>query len=119
MPLAEGVQGTIVYKAYASGVIAATTEDLAPGSSDGQTLRRVSSTLNLAKNTYTSAAIRSDRQIADVRHGARHVQGDIAGELSPATYFDFFEAVLQNGSFVSSSLLQQGTLSQLIPRTCG
>ena len=93
MPLAEGVQGTIVYKAYASGAIAANTEDTAPGSSGGQTLRRVSSTLNLAKNTYTSNEIRADRQIADVRHGARHVQGDIVGELSPATYFDFFEAV--------------------------
>ncbi len=93
MSLAEGVQGTIVYKAYASGAITANTEDNAPGTSGGQTLRRVSSTLNLAKATYTSAEIRADRQIVDYRHGARQVQGDIAGELSPVTYFDFFEAV--------------------------
>jgi hypothetical protein len=93
MSLAEGVQGTIVYKAYAAGAITANTEDNAPGTSGSQTLRRVSSTLNLAKATYTSAEIRADRQIVDYRHGARQVQGDIAGELSPATYFDFFEAV--------------------------
>jgi hypothetical protein len=49
MPLAEGVQGTIAYKAYAFGVIAANTEDVAPGSYGGQTLRRVSSTPNLFK----------------------------------------------------------------------
>lgn len=93
MSLAEGVQGVIYYKAYSSGAITANTEDNAPGTSGAQTLRRVSSTLNLKKNTYTSQEIRSDRQIFDFRHGTRHVDGDIAGEFSPATYFDFFEAV--------------------------
>ena len=93
MSLAEGVQGVIYYKAYSSGAIVSNVEDLSPGASGAQTLRRVSSTLNLKKNTYTSAEIRPDRQIFDFRHGARHVDGDIAGELSPGTYFDFFEAV--------------------------
>ena len=79
MPLAEGVQGVIYYKAYASGAIVSNVEDLAPGTSGAQTLRRVSSTLNLKKNTYTSAEIRPDRQIFDFRHGARHVDGDRYG----------------------------------------
>jgi Phage tail tube protein len=93
MSLAEGVSGVISYKAYASGAMTSNIQDQAPGATGAKTLRRVSSTLNLAKNTYSSNEIRADRQIYDFRHGTRHVQGDIAGELSPATYFDFFEAV--------------------------
>lgn len=95
MSIAEGVSTRIVYKAYASGAITANaladkTSD--PGSSGGQILRRVSSTLNLAKDTYQSEEVRADRQIADFRHGVRRVTGAITGELSPATWFPFFEA---------------------------
>lgn len=95
MPLAEGVSARIAYKAHATGVITPGVEpDLAsdPGASGGQILRRVSSTLSLGKDTYQSAEIRSDRQIADFRHGVKRVQGNIAGELSPLTYGDFFQA---------------------------
>ena len=95
MPLAEGVSQRIIYKPYATGVITANTEPVAtvdPGVTGGKTLRRVSSTLELAKNTYSSNEIRADRQIADFRHGTRHAQGKIAGELSPSSYFDLFEA---------------------------
>jgi hypothetical protein len=96
MPLAEGVSQRIAYKVYSTGVITANTQPLItadPQPAGGQILRRVSSTLELAKNTYKSNEVRTDRQIFDFRHGTRHVQGKIAGELSPSTYFDFFEAV--------------------------
>lgn len=96
MPLAEGVSARIAYKAYASGAItpnaqAVSSSDL--GASSAQELRRVSSTLSLSKDTYQSNEIRSDRQIADFRHGVRRAQGNIQGELSAKTYGDFFAAV--------------------------
>jgi hypothetical protein len=109
VPLSEGVSATIRYKAYSTGVITANSQPLIatdPGASGGQLLRRVSSTIDLAKNTYQSAEIRSDRQIADFRHGTRHVQGKIAGELSPASYFDFFEAVHRDTKVSAISLSQ-------------
>ncbi len=95
MTIAEGVSAQLAYKAYASGVITAnalavSASDL--GAASAQVLRRVSSSLKLAKDTYQSAEIRSDRQIADFRHGVRRVTGSISGEFSPGTYMDFFEA---------------------------
>lgn len=106
MSLAEGVQGVISYKQYALGTMTATTEDQAPGTSGAQTLRRVASTLNLRKQTYASAEVRPDRQIGDFRHGPRRVDGDISGELSPATYTSFIEAVHRDTKAVGISASQ-------------
>jgi hypothetical protein len=95
MTIAEGVSVRVAYKANAAGTMSSNTEaDTAtvPGASSAQVLRRVSSTLDLTKETYESAEIREDRQIADFRHGIRRVAGAIQGELSPGTYFDFIEA---------------------------
>lgn len=95
MSIAEGVQAQVAYKAYASGVITAGTlatssSDL--GASSAQVLRRVSSSLKLAKDTYQSNEIRADRQIVDFRHGVKRVTGSLSGEFSPKTYFPFIEA---------------------------
>jgi len=95
MSLEQGTSVRISYKAYASGAI--TTNAEAVSSTDlvatgAQILRRVSSTLKLAKATYQSGEIRIDHQIADYRHGGRSVTGGIHGEYSPGTYFDFIEA---------------------------
>src|SRR5215475_6362358 len=95
MSLAEGVSGSVRYKAYATGVIASNTQPVStvdPAVTGGTVLRRVASTLKLEKATYQSAEIRTDRQIADFRHGVKRVTGGINGELSPRTYFDFLEA---------------------------
>lgn len=95
MALSEGVSASIRYKHHTTGNIAANTllvPSVDPGSSGGQILRRVSSTLSFAKNTYQSAEVRSDRQIADFRHGSGRIQGAITGELSPSTIFDLIEA---------------------------
>lgn len=104
MGLAEGVAARITAKWYPSGVITPGA-DVSPvsslGESGGQILRRVSSTLALNKDTYQSNEVRSDRQIADYRHGVRRVQGNIAGEWSPATYADFFEAAFR-GTWASA-----------------
>ncbi len=95
MSLAEGVQATVAYKAYATGAITANTKATSssdPAASGGQFLRRVSSSLKLQKDTYKSNEIRQDRQKLDYRHGFARVTGSISGEYSPATYFDFIEA---------------------------
>ena len=95
MPLAEGLQASIRYKAYSSGTMTPNAQAVLssdPGNTGGQVLRRVGTTLNLRKDVYRSAEIRTDRQIVDMRHGARRVEGNISGELSPATYFPLIEA---------------------------
>lgn len=96
MSLSEGVSASIRAKAYPSGTISSNTQPTSvsdPGTSGGQLLRRVSSTLNLVKDTYQSAEVRTDRQIVDFRHGVKRVTGSISGEWSPGTYWDFMEAV--------------------------
>lgn len=95
MPLAEGVQASIRYKPYASGAITPNSQPspaVEPGSSGGQLLRRTASTLNLSKDSYRSAEIRADRQVGDMRHGTRRVEGSISGEWSPATYAELIAA---------------------------
>jgi len=91
MSIAEGVGARVAYKAYSDGVIVPAVDPdtgTHPGASGGQILRRVSSTLKLGKDTYQSAEVRSDRQIADFRHGTRRGSGSISGELSGKTYQD-------------------------------
>jgi hypothetical protein len=113
MSLSEGVSSSLIYKAYATGVITAGTEATSSsdlGASGGQVIRRVASTLSLAKNTYESAEIRSDRQRADFRHGVRRVQGNISAEFSPGSFFDFLEAAHRDTK-VSSVTLTESDLT--------
>jgi len=99
MPLAEGVSARISYKYYTNPVITPGVPAISatdPGPTGGQILRRVASTLAFTKDTYQSNEIRSDRQVADFRHGVRRVAGNVSGELSPLTYSDFFRASLRS-----------------------
>lgn len=82
----------------------------APGASGAQLLRRVTSDLSLTKDTYQSAEIRSDYQIADYRHGIRRVTGTINGELSPKTYADFMAAALRR-AFAAVTSITAATLT--------
>lgn len=99
MALAEGVSARVTIKPYATGVISSASQPTSssdPGASGGQILRRVSSTLKLGKDTYTSSEVASHRQISDFRHGVKRVTGGVvSGEFSPGTYWDLFEAVLR------------------------
>ncbi|HEY0838176.1 MAG TPA: phage tail tube protein [Azospirillum sp.] len=74
-----------------------TTWGVAAGSSGGQILRRVSSDLDLRKNTYQSQEIAAHQQVDDFRHGTRRVEGNINGELSPGTYELPLAALLRKG----------------------
>lgn len=96
MSLSEGVSARVAYKAYSTGAITSNSQPTSssdPGASGGQILRRTTCSLSLSKDTYQSNEVRTDRQIGDFRHGTKRVQGNIAGELSPGTYWDFVEAV--------------------------
>lgn len=66
-----------------------------PAAASSQSLRRVTSDLDLKKETYQSNEIREDYQVSDFRHGVRSVEGTINGELSPGTYKDFMAAALR------------------------
>jgi len=85
---ASGVFKQLAYKSES-------TFGTVPSASGAQSLRRVQSTLDLSKDTYQSNEIRADQQVADMRHGVRRVTGQITGELSPATYKDFFAHILR------------------------
>jgi len=74
----------------------------------GQNLRRVSSTLALAKDAFTSNEVRPDQQVFDARHGVRRVAGNIQGELSTRTYDDFIEASLR-GTWTAGVAITQAT----------
>lgn len=114
MTIAEGVSVRVAYKAYVSGTMTSNAEAdtaSAPGASGGQILRRVASTLDLNKDTYESAEIRSDRQVADFRHGMRRVAGAISGEVSPGTYFPLIEAVNRDTATASLTLDESGLTS--------
>lgn len=99
MPLAENVSARVTIKPYATGAITSNVQPVSsvdPGASGGQILRRVTSTIKLAKDTYTSNEINSHRQVSDFRHGVKRATGGIvAGEFSPGTYWDLFEASLR------------------------
>lgn len=88
MPIAVGLAKQLIYKQES-------VYGTLPTAATAQLLRRVRSELNLAKETYASAELRTDYQIADFRHGVRSVAGTISGELSPGTYEDFMAAVLK------------------------
>lgn len=87
MTIAQGVFKQVRYKRQTAFGLANI-----PDATAGQQLRRVSSSLDLTKNTYRSNEIRPDMQRYDFRHGIRSVQGSINGELSVGTYKDFFES---------------------------
>lgn len=87
--MGSGIAKRVQYKVESAyGTVPAATGPV------GQILRRVTSDLNLSKETYQSNEMRTDYQVADMRHGVRSVEGTINGELSPATYGDFFAAAL-------------------------
>lgn len=60
-----------------------------------QYLRRVTSTLDLAKATYKSNEIRPSQQKTDMRHGIRSVAGTLNCELSCGSYQGPIESVLR------------------------
>jgi len=87
MAIAKGVNKRVTYRKEV-------TWGTPAGATGAKVLRRVTSNFNLTKETYESNEIRTDYQVADMRHGIRAVNGSLSGELSPGSYSDFFQAVV-------------------------
>lgn len=97
MTIAQGVKKVLSYKKQTGLGVPAS-------GGGGQELRRVTSTINLTKETFQSSEIRSDQQVADFRHGSKQVSGSLSGELSAGTYKDFLQSVLRKDFVAISSL---------------
>lgn len=89
MTIGKGVNKKVAYKKQAG--FGAANKATGTGA---KYIRRVTSTFNLNKETYESNEIRTDYQVADMRHGIRSVEGSINGELSAGSYADFMGSVL-------------------------
>lgn len=91
MPIATGVfKKLAIKKQVALGTTAA-----AGAAGTARYQRRVTSTLDLSKASYTSAEILESQQRRDMRHGVRSVAGSISGELSVGGYQPQFEAIMR------------------------
>lgn len=95
MSTASGIYKQVAYKVEA-------TYGVQPSAASAQALRRVTSSLDLTKDTYQSNEIRPDFQMADFRHGIRKVAGSVNGELSAKTYADFIAAALKKDFAVTT-----------------
>ena len=85
--ISVGTAKKVAYKRETSwGVLA--------GTSGAKYLRRVTGQMNLKKDSFESSELRTDRQLADFRHGTRSAEGSLNGELSPNSYSAFMEALL-------------------------
>jgi hypothetical protein len=87
MAISKGTAKVVAYKKE-------TTWGTAAGTSGGKQVRRVTADFNLTKETYESNEIRTDRQLADFRHGVRSADGTLSGELSPNSYSDFMQSLV-------------------------
>lgn len=89
--------GTRVQLAYQLEPGAAGVPDPTP---DLKALRATGRAVNLQKNTLRSAEVRSDRQVATLRHGFNQIVGSPGFELSVEAYDDLIEAAL-SGTWAS------------------
>lgn len=87
MPISKGTAKVVAYKKE-------TTWGTLAGATLGKQLRRVTADFNLTKEAYESNELRTDRQVADFRHGVRMAEGSLNGELSPKTYADFMQSLV-------------------------
>lgn len=97
--IATGINKSVRYKKETAG-----QWGVLPGATGGNVLRRVTANFNLEKETYQSGEIRTDYQIADMRHGVRSVTGSLNAELSPGSYADFFAAAVAKAFAAKTTL---------------
>lgn len=74
------------------------------GATGAKQLRRVTAAFNLMKEVYTSNEIRTDRQVADERHGVRSAEGSLNGELSSLSYSDFMQSLVARDFTATTSI---------------
>ena len=71
-----------------------TTFGVLAGAAGAKLLRRTSADFNSTRESYQSAEIRTDQQVADFRLGTKSTDGSLSGELSPGSYTELIQAVL-------------------------
>src|SRR5574337_656640 len=74
-------------------------------------LDRTGSTVNVSKDTYASAAIRTDQQKAISRHGMVKIGGDIKAEMNPGSYSRLMQALVRKDFAAGATTGAQTTLS--------
>lgn len=85
----QAVTASIAYAAESTfGVSALATS--------GKVMRRVSSTLTTGKDTFKSAEVRTDQQVADMRHGMHKAAGSVSCELSTQSFDDLIAALCRS-----------------------
>lgn len=85
--MADGSRHSMRFVAEASYGVTPATPAFTP-------IRHTGTSLGLSKEALQSEEIRNDRQIADFRHGARQVAGDMSIELSFSSFDTILEALL-------------------------
>jgi len=100
MTVAGGSRARLAY-------VAEVTYGTTPASPAFKTLNPTSHSLGLEKEGFQSETIRSDRQVADFRHGVRSVSGDIGTEFRDASLDELLEAVMM-GTW-ATDVLKSGT----------
>jgi hypothetical protein len=104
--LAAGVQKRLIFKKEA-------TFGTPDGTSGGEYLRRVESSLALSKDNYESAEIRVDLQMADMRHGVKRVGGNLRGELSLASYEGFIQSAFRRDFTAGPTAITAGVATEI------
>jgi hypothetical protein len=90
MTIQNQVSTAVVSASEATFGVAAATN-----AADAKIIRRVTASLNMGKDVYTSNEARPDQQVADVRHGTRRPAGSVEGELANTAYDDWLEALMR------------------------
>jgi sporulation protein YlmC with PRC-barrel domain len=103
MAIASGSRHSLAY-------VAEVTQGTTPATPVFSPVRHTGCTLRLDKTTITSAEIRSDRQITDVRHGNFQVGGDIPVELSYGSHDVLLQAMF-GGTWADKATITATTLS--------
>lgn len=112
MPIGTGVFKKVSFKKQT----ALNTKAPAGAGGTARYLRRVSSTLDLAKATYTSAEILPSQMRRDTRHGVRSVAGTIRGEYSVGAYQNFIESALRRVAIAGATT---GALTNITTASSG
>ena len=96
--------GTRVYIAYEEEVSQRGQPEAAPAL---KMLRTTGRNINLQKNTLRSEEVRSDRQVAALRHGFNQVVGSPGFELSLEAYDDFIQGAMSGTWAVIATAVAQ------------
>lgn len=87
--MSQGIEKVVYFK---EELVAWGTKAVTSGA---KTLRRVTSSFQLEKDTYQSDEINTSQQVKDFRHGTRRGNGTLSGEISGSAYDEFIQAALR------------------------